>query len=348
MLTPSTKFTDVLPEDYMTLGTVFTRGDANRVMSRSELKRFDWCPSRWLAGEQDEESDALQWGSLVDCIALTPDQFQHRYAVASATYSTAPEKPLLTDAFDGEWNPRTKVCREWKAARESEGSTVLTPEQFAKATEPKEWNWNADVCAQWREGQKESGKIVIKASQELAARGAVARLMDNPKIARVLDGSRRQVPLVVDYRDEDTGLVIPLKVLIDVVPTGDCARYLVDLKTTGNAHPSMWAREVFKHWYDAQAALYLDAWNACNDDRRDTFLHIKQENYPPYETGTQPLSEDFIVSGRARYIAALRKYCQCLATDVWPDFDTPGLGQWCFGGFGPVCEPESFMVLAQL
>ncbi len=311
MLTPSTQYTDVLPEDYLTLGSGFARGDANRVMSRSELKRFDWCPSRWLAGEQDEESDAMEWGSLIDCLALTPDQFQHRYAVTPATYM-------------------------------AKGKKKDDPE------EEKPWNRNATVCKEWEEAAKESGKIALKPNEEKEARQAVRRLMLNPKIARVLDSSRRQVPLVVEYRDEETGRVIPLKVLIDVVPTSDCARYLVDLKTTGNAHPSMWSREVFKHWYDAQAALYLDAWNACNDDQRDTFLHIKQENYPPYETGTQPLSEDFIVSGRARYIAALRKYCQCLATDVWPDFDTPGLGQWCFGGFGPVCEPESFMVLAQL
>lgn len=293
----------------MTLGTGFPRGDANRVMSRTELKRFMRCPSRWLVGGVDEDTDSKDNGALIDCLALTPKQFPNQYAVTPPMYPCEPTKK----------DPRTE----------------------------KPWNRNANFCSAWEEEQAAAGRIAITPAEETKARKAVNRLMDNPKIAEVMDGAAFQVPLVVDYADESTGLVIPIKCLIDIVPKSH-PRYLADLKTTKDAHRSKWPKEVYNYWYDAQAALYLDAWNVCREDRRDVFLHLKQENFPPFETATQPLSEDFIIDGRKRYMAALELYCQCLFTNNWPDYDAPAPGTWSMDGFGPVCEPEPWMILHQL
>jgi exodeoxyribonuclease VIII len=73
------------------------------------LKAFAECPSRWKAGYQSPDSDAKDWGSLLDCVLLTPDQFKMRYAVKPATYNdakTGEEKP---------WNGNSNVCKDWLA-----------------------------------------------------------------------------------------------------------------------------------------------------------------------------------------------------------------------------------------
>lgn len=83
------------------------RGTAEFVMSPSSLKEFMVCPSRYKAGYRQPDSDAKDFGSLLDCILLTPNQFVTRYAVKPETYvdtKTGEKKP---------WNGNSSVCKAW-------------------------------------------------------------------------------------------------------------------------------------------------------------------------------------------------------------------------------------------
>lgn len=50
----------------------------------------------------------MGWGKMLDCLALTPDQFAGKYVIRPATYETE----------DGEvkpWNGNAKACKQWLA-----------------------------------------------------------------------------------------------------------------------------------------------------------------------------------------------------------------------------------------
>jgi hypothetical protein len=83
------------------------RGKTDYTMSRSALCEFNRCPSRWKAGYQGKDSDATDYGSLIDCLALSRKRFDEKFAVKPTTY---------IDVKSGEvkkWNGNSKVCQDW-------------------------------------------------------------------------------------------------------------------------------------------------------------------------------------------------------------------------------------------
>jgi hypothetical protein len=262
----------------------FERGDKRLAMSPSSLKAFGQCPSRWRAGYNSPESDAKDFGSLLDCLALTPDLFETRYAVSPATYP-------------------------------AEGKKKGDP------TEDKPWNWNATFCKDWRKDQ--GGKRVISQSELAEAKAAVAALRRDSVIADFIDASDTQVLVTADYHDEATGLVIPVRCLMDFVPRKDSEfpKSLGDLKTTRSAALQPFTRFAFQMGYHVQAGFDLDLFVAATGEDRCNWCFILQENYPPFQTGKRLLSEDFITLGRVEYRRLLAAYCWCLKNGKWPSYD---------------------------
>lgn len=85
------------------------RGEMGFEMSMSQLKEFAICAQRWVEGYERPGSDALEYGSLFDTLALNPEQFPARYAVKPETYidvKTRETKP---------WNGNSTVCKQWLA-----------------------------------------------------------------------------------------------------------------------------------------------------------------------------------------------------------------------------------------
>lgn len=217
---------------------------------------------------------------------------------------------------------------------------ALKPETYVNEKgETKEWNGNATVCRQWKE--KQVGKTIVSAETMADVSTAIARLKGDPITRDLIELSSHQVYLTADYKDADTGLVVPVKCLIDIEPNSESERSseLADLKSTSSASLRDWPWSVFKFAYHWQAALYLDVYNAATGDERTGFIHIVQESFFPFEIGKRLLSAEFIELGRCEYRRALARYCQCLDTKDWPGYDYEKLVQ----GFS-LCEPEARML----
>lgn len=264
------------------------RGDPNFVMSRSQLKLFAPNPHRWLCGWQKDATESTEWGNLLDCLFLTPNQFDARFVVRPDTY----QKKFGTK------NPTFKATK---------------------------WSKNSHTCQQWITDNAK-GRQVITSHELAGAKEAVAALWKDKLIADVMSDAKTQVGVRCDYRDPSTGLVIPLQCLIDVVPSLECEDAegrtgLGDLKSCRSAAQGPWPRDVNSFWYDAQAALNLDMYNAATRENRMLFLHILSENEFPYEPGRRTMGDEFIENGRVKYRSALRKYAQCLKTNEWPGYD---------------------------
>ena len=68
------------------------RGTAEFILSPSSIKAFAECPSRWKAGYESPDSDAKDYGNLLDVLVLTPESFQERFSVKPSTYPAEPAK----------------------------------------------------------------------------------------------------------------------------------------------------------------------------------------------------------------------------------------------------------------
>jgi hypothetical protein len=95
------------------------RGQPGYVMSSSALREFGRCPDRWVSEFNPPESDSKDYGSLFDCLALTPEQFSKRYVLQPATYTN--EKREVKD-----WSGNANVCKEWKARQKELGIEVVS------------------------------------------------------------------------------------------------------------------------------------------------------------------------------------------------------------------------------
>jgi hypothetical protein len=197
----------------------------------------------------------------------------------------------------------------------------------------KPWNWNANFCKAWRDDQ--GGREVIKAEHFGKAKDAVSALRQNADVMELFAHSKNQVMVCGEWRDEPTGIVVPLRCLIDLLPInshGRFGKWIADFKTTKNGNPDSWARVVDDFGYDIQASLSTDLYVSATKEDRVEWVHVVQENVKPYHVVTPlpALTVEFVTYGREKFRAALRLYAQCLATGKWPSF--PTRNRLVFGG----------------
>jgi hypothetical protein len=247
---------------------------------------FSACPAKWRAQVDTLETKAMEWGTLMDTRLLDAKRFASTYIVSPATYAV---KPTAKDPrTEKPWHKGAVYCKEWAEMQEGLGRVPIGYDLFAETDAAQ----NALEAEQWWD--------------------------------ELMTGASTQVMLKGEFADKATGLTVPCKAMIDIVPDAKSRFYgqaLADFKTTASAATAGWARTVFSMGYDVQAAMYTDMWNQATGEARNTWLHAIQENEPPYQPARRLLSAAFVDLGRDRMVGALRFYCQCLSEDWWPDYD---------------------------
>lgn len=309
------------------------RGDPAYVMSRSELKDFQRNPWDWRfawkqyadkmekrTGERPEKEDteATFWGSGVDVLTLTPEQFNSRYLVTPPTYpSTGMECPVCKTVTSA------KTCREHKVAR-------------VPVTTEKAWKSNASYCQKWEEENGEEGKITVRSALVDQWKVAAEILLEHEIAGPLLSGARKQVLITAEYHDRATKLVIPISMILDAVPESLCRECgghgavsckscngtgqsggtsIVDLKTSNSS--ARWENEIEKWYLDGQAWLYLLGWNQATGEERTEMIHVIQKSEPPYTVDVVIPDQAFLTIGKVKILNALMEYCQCLKTGKW-------------------------------
>lgn len=272
---------------------------------------------RWLRGYESPGSKSLAWGTLFDCALLTPTRYGQRYSVLP---DDAPRRPSERQRNAKKNSPESAAAIEW-------------------------WDDFLD---------KNPGEI-IDAELDGEVHAAIRRLGEDKLIADLIETSQHQVMATAEWQDDPTGLTVPVKCLIDVMPPADhpiFGQSLYDVKTTKAAAPRAFAMDAQRYRYDLQAGLYLDVLNAATGENRSDFGHIVIENFPPFEYRTPPplLSQRFLQFGRHSYQAALGLYCRCLCSGKWPSYDVQGASwpltdcaDWFLDMatiFQPIEEPE--------
>lgn len=165
------------PINYVSRGK--KRGDKTFTMSRSQLKEFAECPSKWIkgGGNDDDSTDSMEWGSLVDLLVTNDGGFSDAFVIHPKEYPERDKKGKPTGEMKP-WNLNSKWCRNWAA--EHAGKTVISEETLREANG--------------------------------------AALIMREAFADDLASAMTQVFVKGEYHDKDTGLVIPICGLIDAVP----------------------------------------------------------------------------------------------------------------------------------
>lgn len=294
------------------IATRYKRGNLNYRMSRSDLMEFARCPHRWVCGYSRKDSGATDWGSLMDRLLLDEEGFG---------------KVVLPPA---------------------EYPSITTTKKHGDVTEMKPWcGRKSKWGAAWIDEQEKNGFIVTNRAELDECESAIANIRGDESIAKLLAGASNQVEVRADYVDRETGVVVPVKCLIDVVPVGGgaFASSLADFKTARCGALRSWGRFVYGFGYHVQAAMYLDLWNSGNvakvEGEREDWKIFGCESERPYEPFKRTLSQEFIQLGRVSYQNALRRYAKCLATNSWPGYDVNAPAP--YQGFS-LTEPEPWML----
>lgn len=296
------------------------RGSKEFVMSRSALKDFVTCPAKWRAGFESRDTEATRWGTLMDALVLSPDTFDERFLVYPDNYEVETLK--------------CPTCGSVSDAANCSCTGKRTPRE--KFTLSKPWNNGATVCQEWK--RKNSGKIFIhrekftddgesdeetKAATFVNAQRAKGRIDENAELSELVKCSQTQVMVMAEYRDKATGLIVPFKVLLDLVPKVENAKFgkaLADFKTARNASEGAFKKAVHDGFYDWQSGIYRDAYVKATGEYRTDFLFAVQENVPPYQPALWSIGTDWLDDARAEVRQALQFYCWCLANNEWPGY----------------------------
>ena len=258
------------------------RGDRDFAMSSSALRAFDQCPARFLKGYQPPATEAKDFGNLLDCALLTPDQFEARYAVQPLVYGSTARDPETKP-----WNNNATVCKEWCKYERVQGREIITTKEEVQA---------ADCCQSLRK-------------DEIAA-----RFIDDSDKQVWLTGEwlDEDTKLVIPCK-----CLIDLVPRKD----SEFCKCLGDLKTTRNAAPMAWQRWCYTAGYHIQAAWNLAMYVAATQEDRTTFCFLLVENYEPWQPAKRMLSQEFLDLGRAEINRIMALYARCLKSGNWPGYD---------------------------
>ena len=232
---------------------------------RSELWMMRESPEKYLWAKthpDTEPTPALQFGAMVHKLLLEPETFGEEYVVA-------PDVDRRTKAGKEAWNAVVENAS-------AEGKTVMTVEDFAKATDMVE---------------------------------AVKR---HPIANRLINGPGKHEEALF-WTDEDTG--IKCKVRLDALVGKGKDMMVVDYKTAADAKTDVVSRMIFRYGYHVQSHMYTHAVQVNYGlKERPPFVLVVQEKKPPYAVNVIQLTEDVILAGEDDFRLYIGMLHQCRET----------------------------------
>lgn len=251
--------------------------------SKSTLSEFARNPYRFkynLDNGIKKTSAGFKFGSLVDCLVLTPDLFGTLYKVEekklALTQKGTPNKKNMQDADQ---------AAEW-AELEKQGITVIDPAEYD----------NAAFCAD-------------EVTKELARQGLILGETFSSQVGFMF---RLEIPVSDGTREPVTYMG-----MIDILPH-DEEMPIIDLKTTALQVDDKWGidRSIRSYAYGIQAASYSDMLAQITGRQRD-FSFFFVESAKPHCMATVTMRRDALDMYRKKYWQQLCLFAECCHTGNW-------------------------------
>lgn len=142
-----------------------------------------------------------------------------------------------------------------------------------------------------------------------------------------------QIEKSLYWNDPDTGVLC--KARPDLLLNNSIA----DLKTTKDASPWSFSKEIDKYGYHIQAAMICEALSIVKKMDIKTFRFIVIEKSAPYVTTIYKLDQKSLDKGKEEFKHFLACYKQCLKTNEWPGYEAQeiSLPGYAFKGGKKLC-----------
>jgi exodeoxyribonuclease VIII len=202
---------------------------------------------------------------------------------------------------------------------------VLEPEKNLVLRGPEDRRGN-----KWKEAQLAAdldGKILLTEADFDLAEKIAEETRAHPVVARYLIDKTFVAEASFFATDPITGVNIKCR------PDGYLQDHGVvfDIKTTRDASPSGFPREIRGYNYDLQAAFYLRCLRAAGYEAR-SFIFVAVEKEAPFAVGLHELTEDYLAVADMRVTATLEEISRAEAFDTfqtgWPLINHVDLPRW--------------------
>ena len=100
------------------------------------------------------------------------------------------------------------------------------------------------------------------------------------------------------------------------------ANMVVDLKTSRDASPRAFSRDLFNYGYHRSKPFYMDVMCSEGSHKWEHHLFLVVENIEPFQCCVYSLDPGATELGRAENYALIEKWARCLETDTYPGLPT--------------------------
>lgn len=243
--------------------------------------------------EEYDAIDAVNWSTL-KLMGKSPAHYLHKMTAAETDDTDARQRGRVT---------HLAVFEPEKFAR----SVVV----FHEARRGKEWEaFKA----------KHAGKEIITPRMMDTSMAIATAARTNPMAAKYLAGGLSEHTIQWDYEspplEHVEGHAFKCKGRMDFL--AECGA-IVDLKSTRDASPAGFAREVLKYEYHGQAAFYADGYEAMTGIRLP-FVIVAVESVAPYVVQVYRVPDEIMELGRERYTQLLAHLNVCRKDSRWPGY----------------------------
>ena len=246
-----------------------------------------------MTREEYDAIDAVNWSRL-KVLGKSPAHYLH----------------LLTSHEDDDTDARQRgrvlhlaIFEPEKYARE----VVVYPEKRAG----KAWDAFAE---------KHSGKEIITSRMSKVVTEMAASVRGAPMAAQFVSAGRPEKTVRWRYASPPIahveGFEFACKGRLDFV--ADCGA-IVDLKSTRDASPTGFAKEVLRWEYHGQLAYYRDGYFAATGIDLPVVI-VAVESLAPYVVQVYRVPEDVLELGRERYTQLLAHLNVCRRSATWPGY----------------------------
>lgn len=179
-------------------------------------------------------------------------------------------------------------------------------------------DWRTNEAKAWRDDVRARGRIPLLAAQYVAVGEMVAALLkqlsEHNAEPQLFTEGRAEV---VALWNDDAG--VECRARLDWLR--DDGQTIDDLKTTSrSAEPQSYARNLFSHGGDIQAAFYVRGIETISN-ARPRFRWVVVETYPPYALSVIEPAADVLAVGAAKVRFAVAKWAELLELrGEWPAY----------------------------
>lgn len=171
----------------------------------------------------------------------------------------------------------------------------------------------------WSFIQKQKGKTIITQEQSQAVKGMVEAVYQNPAhetAASIFTNREGIIEQSIFFKDASHGFLCKIRADIRFPHI----RTLVDLKTSRNASPDVFARDCANFGYDVQAAWYLAGASRATGEDYQNFIFVVIEKVPPHCVAVYRADYAMLDAGRKKIRPLIKTYNDCLKSNKWASY----------------------------